>query len=346
MKRRIIICAIAAGLTIVAGCGSQPGVTAAPPTTQPKPVGPLVLAQFDRGVGAVHTGSAAPVWTDPDAVAALDGSAVFSVRSLNTDPSVPDAYSEHLVRLDPDTGEILSTWPLKAGTRPGAAGTLAIGAVSPAGRWVALTGEGHSSASATTELVVFDTAAGTDIHSFELTGDLRPEAFSVDGTFVFALDYRGDHYRVQTVELATGDQWDTGGRDKTFDREDMHGASVRGVLNADHTLLATLYRDPTNAEEPAFVHILDLQNAWAYCADLPTPFGTGPEDSDHIELTPADTVIVTTAASPRIAEIHIDEVHQPVSKPVTIDYRDASGPPVESASVSAPGFGHVIAALG
>ena len=90
----------------------------------------------------------------------------------------------------------------------------------------------------------------------------------------------------------------------------MHGTSVRGVLNADHTLLATLYRNPGDADEPAFVHILDLQNGWAYCADLPAPFGTGPEGSDHIELTPADTVIVSTntAAGSASPEIHIDEV--------------------------------------
>ncbi len=328
---------MAAGFTIVAGCGSQPGVTAAPPTTQPKPVGPLVLAQFDRGVGAIHQGSADPLWTDRDAVAALDGSAVFSVRYSDE--------NEQLARLDPDSGEVTSTWPLKANTRS----TLSIGAVSPAGRWVALTRRNEDivrHGSAATELVVFDTTKGTATHSLELTGDVRPEAFSVDGTLAFALDYRGDHYRVQTIDLASGEQWDTGGRDKTVEREDMHGASVRGVLNADHTLLATLYRDPTNAEDPAFVHILDLQNGWAYCADLPAPFGTGPEGSDHIELTPAGTVVVTTGASPRLAEIHIDEVHQPDSKPVTVDYRDASGPPDDYASVSVPGFGHVIAALG
>ena len=68
--------------------------------------------------------------------------------------------------------------------------------------------------------------------------------------------------------------------------------------------------------------------------------------AQDVELTPADTVIVTTAASPGIAEIHIDEVHQPDSNPVTVDSRDAPGPPGEPASVSPPGFGHVIAALG
>ncbi len=112
------------------------------------------------------------------------------------------------------------------------------------------------------------------------TGDLRPEAFSVDGQLVFALDYRGDHYRVQTIDLATGDRYDTSDRDKTLPPEDMNGAAVRGVLSADRTLLATLYRNPGDADEPAFVHVLDLQNGWSYCADLPPPFGTGAVGSD------------------------------------------------------------------
>jgi len=56
----------------------------------------------------------------------------------------------------------------------------------------------------------------------------------------------------------------------------MHGHPVHGVLSADHTLLATLYRDPSDDDEPAFVHVLDLSHGWSFCADLPAPFGTGP----------------------------------------------------------------------
>jgi hypothetical protein len=249
---------------------------------------------------------------------------------------------QDLVRLDPDTGDTIASWPLPSGT-------LSISAVSPGGNWVALTdrrpGYGAPQGRNATELVVFDRASGTETHRLELTGDLQPEAFSVDGQFVFALDYRGDHYRVQTIDLSNGERYDTSSRDKTVEREDMHGTSVRGVLSADRTLLATLYRNPGDAHEPAFVHILDLQNGWAYCADLPPPFGTGPEGSDHIELTPAGTVIVTTEPASRIAEIHIQEVHEPSDKPVTVDYRTAPTAASAPASASAPGFGHVIATL-
>ena len=39
----------------------------------------------------------------------------------------------------------------------------------------------------------------------------------------------------------------------------MTGHRVRGVLSEDRQLLATLYQDPGNAEEPAFVHVLGLR---------------------------------------------------------------------------------------
>jgi hypothetical protein len=331
----MITCVLAIGLAIVTGCGSQPGVSAAPPASRPAPAGPLLLAQFDNGVGAIAAGSTDPVWTDPDAVAALDGSAVFSVHH--------SPAGDELTRVDPDTGSAISSWPLPAGM-------VSISAVAPGGRWVALTdrqpGYGVPQGRASTELVVFDSRNGVENHRVALPGDVQPEAFSVDGKSVFVLAYHGDHYRVQTIELATGQQWDTSGRDKTVEREDMHGTTVRGVLNADHTLLATLYRNPGDAKEPAFVHILDLQNGWAYCADLPPPFGTGPVGTDRIELTPADTAIVSTTQGNRVAEIHIDEVHEPGVKPVTVDYRSGPVDPAEPASASAPGFGHVIATLG
>ena len=124
-------------------------------------------------------------------------------------------------------------------------------------------------------VVVFDTSTGTDAAPLTLTGDVQPEAFSIDGSLVFALNYVGDHYRVQTIELATGERYDTNDRDKV-PPEDMHGQAVHGVMSKDRTLLATLYRNPGDADEPAFVHVLDLQHGWSYCADLPAPFGTGP----------------------------------------------------------------------
>jgi hypothetical protein len=335
MTRRSTICLTAIALTLAAGCGTQPGVGAPPTTVEPAPTGPLVLAQFDRGVGAVPEGSDDPQWADPSAVAALDGSAVFSIRRST-------AGDEQLARLDPKTGDVTASWPLPAGM-------VSIGAVAPDGTRIALIDADpkytERAPRPKTRLAVFNTAMGAETRRLDLTGDVIPEAFSIDGRFLFVLENRGDHYGVQTLDLVTSDRYDTNTRDKDVLREVMYGTAVRGVLSADGTLLATLYRNPNGKGEPAFVHVLDLKNAWAYCADLVPPFGTGPEGSDRIELTSSGTVLVTALNAGRVAEIHIEEVHTPTSDPVTIRYRDETVTPSTSELGGPSGYGYVIATL-
>jgi hypothetical protein len=331
-RRTLAIGAAVAGVAMTGGCGSRSAAAGGSSVRPARTSIELTLAQFVDGVGAVSSGASEPAWHDPAAVSAADGSAVFSVRNNG---------STRLVRLDRRTGTVVSSWPLSS--------RLSISAVAPQGRWVALTnrtaGYRDTSAGGSTKVVVFDPDTGTEVHRLELNGNLRPEAFSVDGTLVFALDYRGDHYRVQTIELSTGERYDTSDRDKAVRPEDMHGSSVRGVMSADRTLLATLYRDPGNAEEPAFVHVLDLEHGWSYCADLPRPFGTGPPGSDVIELTPSHTVVVATTRSSQVAEISIEQVHTPGDTPVTVEFRRDTVALDSAAFRSITGFVHVIAAL-
>ena len=302
MKKRVIAgCALVLSVVAASGCGSEATKSSREPS-QPREV---VLAQFTKGVGAVVPGSKDPIWTDPAAVAAIDGSAVFSVRRQGTD---------RLVRLDRQTGAVVTSWKLKRGLSKRG---LSINAVVPAGRWVALTdrGRGRREGRRIHGLVVFDPRAGTESHRLTLPGNLAPEAFSVDGKLVFALDFRTDHYRVQTIEARHRAASSTPATaTRHLEPEDMEGSSVRGVISADHTLLATLYRNPGDAEEPAFVHVLDLEYGWSYCADLPEPFGTGPPGSDVIELTAANTVVVAVPRRACVAEIHIEQVHTPTDQ--------------------------------
>jgi hypothetical protein len=328
----LAVIAVVCGVVVAGGCASNDGSPATmKAVAADRAPEPAVLAQFDDGVGAVTAAARTPIWTDREAVAAADGSAVYSVRPAPT---------SRLARVDPRTGAVTSSWPLRA--------RLWVAAVAPGGRWVALTDHPGRYAgapqSATTEIAVIDAKAGREVHHLVLRGDLQPEAFSLDGTQVFALDYRGDHYRVQTIDLTTGDRFDTSDRDK-LPQEDMHGASVRGLLSADRTLLATLYRNPGNTDEPAFVHVLDLQHAWSYCADLPSPFGTGPVGTDVIELTHTDTVLVGTSPSARIAEIHIDAVHTPSDQPVPVAFRTGVLESRDAAYRGITGFAHVIATI-
>ncbi|HEV7526048.1 MAG TPA: hypothetical protein VGP92_13845 [Acidimicrobiia bacterium] len=334
-RHSITLGSVVLALTLGGACGANRNATAhtvkvadaAPPT------GRLLLAEFTHGIGAVSAGTPTPVWLDANAVAAADGSSVFSIHLDGA------GGNDSLVRLDPATGAVRSSWPL-------ADRGLSVSAVAPNGQWIAMTnrrtgyGDQHRS---TTTLVVFDTQLGKDTRRLELKGDVQPEAFSTDGAQVFALDYRGDHYRVQTIALDTQQRYDTSDRDKRLPPEDMHGQPVHGVMGADRTLLATLYRNPGNAKEPAFVHVLDLVHAYSYCADLPAPFGTGAPGTDAIELTSADTVVVAATEAARLAEIRIEDVHQLPDKPVRVSFRSGTISLPDAAFRSMAGFEFVIA---
>lgn len=334
MTRRALITVTASLLVaLVGGCDSSADTpTSVVHVVNPEVSGPLQLAAFADGVGAVATGRTDPVWHEPGAVAALDGSVVFSIRT-DVGNGAP-----RLVRLDPHTGDERDAWAVPAG--------LTIAAVAPAGTWIALTdrrpGYGAQGFAHTT-LAVFDTEAGEVSHLLNLTGDVQPEAFSTDGSRVFALQYFRGHYRVRTIAVDGTLVEDTFDRDKT-PAEDMHGHPIHGVLSADHTLLATLYRDPSSDDDPAFVHVLDLSSHWSFCVDLPAPFGTGPLDSDAIQLMPNDVVEVAATQANRVAAVDIDAVHNPLT-PVPVTYRDGTITPPPAEFTAIPGFEYVIGSL-
>ena len=335
--RALIIGTALLTLTAVGGCASsKPAATRAVKVVDPAPPGaPVLLAQFDTGVGAVSTTSPSPIWLEAGAVSAFDGSAVFSIRKGAV------GGVDQLVRLDAKSGEVAQTWPLPPGV-------VSISAVAPGGLWIALTNREAGYASqgrASTELVVFNPSTGMETYRHKLSGDVQPEAFSADGTLIFALNHFVDHYRVQTLFLKTGERYDTSDRDKGVPAEDMHGQAVHGVMSDDRSLLATLYRNPGDKAEPAFVHVLDLQHGWSYCADLPAPFGTNPTGSDLIELSPRDTVVVAATQAQRLAEIQIDAVLTPGNDPVPIAFRNGTITPIGAEFQSMPGFDYAIATL-
>ena len=81
--------------------------------------------------------------------------------------------------------------------------------------------------------------------------------------------------------------------------EEMHGEGRQAVLSPDREVLYTLYTHQPGHRHTrdliagrrgnvhAFVHVLHLNERWAYCLDLPGPFGTGPA-SGHAVAVSAD----------------------------------------------------------
>jgi hypothetical protein len=162
-------------------------------------------------------------------------------------------------------------------------------AVRPAGR-------------ARTSLLV---VANGEQRTYEFAGVLEPDAFTRDDTGLFVLEWlpatAPDHYRVRLLDLAAGTVGPLFTRDKApvppGAEEEMRGDGRQAVLSPDGQVLYTLYthqpghrhtRDllsgrPGNAH--AFVHVLHLTDRWAYCLDLPDPFGTGPAAGHALAVT-------------------------------------------------------------
>jgi hypothetical protein len=355
---------ILAALTLVgAGCGSDDpdaeaasdgteptASTASTDTTVPPDDGrPLALVLTDDGLSAVPVGTSTPRWSAPGGVAALDGSAVFAATK--------DDVDTELIRLDPRTGATRETWALQ--------GPLEVAAVAPGGRWVALVhrpdvdhyddGAGsHAKAPAkdadglSTRLLVFDGREGAVAYEHELDGDVLPEAFSSDGAKLFTLRFHPDHYRIETVDVATGAQDETLGRNKKGAGE-MHGSVVRAVMSQDGSIVSTLYRNPGDAEHPAFVHVLDVLNGWAHCADLPAPFGT---DGGTDQIFPSGYAVDVVhqdgdAKGAVVANINVDALHNPDPQtPIAVTVGEAADPPTLPDGVAeVDGYRHFITVI-
>ena len=110
------------------------------------------------------------------------------------------------------------------------------------------------------------------------------------------LDHRGATYRVDTLDLATGERYPTIDENKDV-VGDMAGQRVKGVLSADGQLLATLYQTPGAPEPGAFVHVLaprrlDLLRRPA------VGVRDGPDGSVVIERHGDDVVVISEHAEP------------------------------------------------
>jgi hypothetical protein len=161
----------------------------------------------------------------------------------------------------------------------------------------------------------------------DLPGNLEPEAFDTTGSYLYVLDYlpptAPDRYRVRTVQIATGAVETLLTRDKRpvpgGAEEEMRGEGRQAVFDGIRNLLFTLYthqpdhlhtRDliagvrPVAPHVHAFVHTLSLDARWAYCVDLPAPFGANPAAGHAIAMRPAGSrLAVVDAGSGAVALI-------------------------------------------
>ncbi|SNY29967.1 YncE family protein [Paractinoplanes atraurantiacus] len=166
-------------------------------------------------------------------------------------------------------------------------------------------------------LVVAD---GGRTRRFDLNGVVEPDAFTSDGTGLFVLEWlpasAPDRYRVRLLDLSTGRLDPLLTRNKVpvpaGAEEEMRGSGRQAVLSPDRLVLYTLYThqpdhqhtrnllNGTHNDVHAFVHVLHLSERWAFCLDLPDPFGHGAPEG-HALAADATHVAVFDAASGSVA---------------------------------------------
>jgi hypothetical protein len=314
-----------------AACGGTGGANTAGDRTDTRAIESsapsLALIQTTTGISAVDAGTDHVVWSAPAATAAPDGSAVFNTEGDGT-----------LAQLDPHTGAAVHSWPVPRGVAPVV--------ISPDGTFVVLSDrpiryDSETQPRPTTHLVVIGGISGAISHDLTVTGDVEPEAFSVDHNSVFVLDHRGDHYRVQTLDLETGERSDLIDRDKN-PSEDMRGRAVHSVMSSDRSQLATLYINPDNTVEPAFVHVLNLTGS-SYCVHLADEFANGPARSQSIERTADDHVVVRTPAIDRSARFSLVAIS--AGEEVKVATEPSSGTAVDAPYRAVDGFQALAAVL-
>jgi hypothetical protein len=148
---------------------------------------------------------------------------------------------------------------------------------------------------------------GKERKRFKLEGNFEPEAFSRDGDRLFLLDYlppkAPDVYRVRMLDLASGRIDPLSTRTKTLvpegAEEVMRGQGRHALHDPNRGMLFTLYTHlgdhqhtgellgvrPGAPNVHAFIHALHLQEGWAFCIDLPAPFGTGEAQGHTIAIS-------------------------------------------------------------
>lgn len=303
----------AAGL--LAACTPRSAVT---PEPVPRAPGTLLQVETTSGLAYVDTQGGRLVAGPLRGVSSWDGSLVA------TTTLVPESAGRRsrLSVLDADG---------RARVDVVLDGHLAPRVVSPTGDLVALVESAAAddavgvatpyrpAGRASTTIVVAGRAGET--HRVTVPGCVEPEAFAATGDVLFVLDYdpplAPEQYRVRMLYLASGTVQPMLTRDKSVvpaDAEErMRGVGRQAVHSSSAQLLFTLYTHQPDHEHTrdlisgarddaphvhAFVHSLSLDQSYAYCIDLPGPFGDGPAGSHAIAISARgrNPIVVDTGA--------------------------------------------------
>jgi DNA-binding beta-propeller fold protein YncE len=296
-RREILRLAGGMGVLAVLGACERDRGTTTPPVADS---GELLQVATDNGLAVLDTGAGKTVVAPGATVATGDRRRLVSVTA-------DGGATRITVRQATDAQTIAEAT---------ARGTLSPRALTADASLVALVegpdASAYRPAGRTSTTIVVVGATGEQ-HRVTLPGCVEPEAFSADRGTLFVLDYlppeKPDRYRVRALDLGSGTLNPLLTRVKAVvpagAEETMRGEGRQAVYDPGRALLYTLYthqadhehtRDLVGARDGkpdvhAFVHTLHLREGWAYCIDLPAPFGTGPADGHAIARSASGSMV-------------------------------------------------------
>jgi YVTN family beta-propeller protein len=254
--------------------------------------GDVLVLGTDDGPVALDAASGSVVLRSADAVPGPDGSLLFAAS--------PNGASTTLTTTDAASGAEVARTTVR--------GHLVVRVASLSAHAVALMAPLAPGIDAwtpvprtRTTIVVADPTGAREPRRYRLHGNYEPEAFSVDDSRLFLIQYLPAEapsvYRVTVLDLADGDVYPVFGRFKT-PPERMPGVRLRQVFDGRKDQLYTLYTNEPDAyaqgyggwggagSEVTFVHVLNLEDGWAYCAGLPRRFWGEPAEAQAMATSP------------------------------------------------------------
>jgi DNA-binding beta-propeller fold protein YncE len=208
----------------------------------------------DSGTGAIER-------TLPIGTPAPDWSRFYTITPLTG--------STRLNALDPGTGQTMAQASLPAGyALPNSSYIGPTGGISPNGRWLALTSQGHGTGGRVfTNFLVGSTSLVDAFKPARVDGDFSFDALSNDGQRLYVIQKMSDpnHYQVRLYDLGTNALSPYPVVDKQDPKEPMTGIRGDSAANPLGNYVFTVYA----RDSGPFIHALPLDQPFAFCVDLP-----------------------------------------------------------------------------
>lgn len=282
----------------------------------PSAGGPDILfLSSPRGVAIVDSGATAPSYKGRDAVPSRDWSTVVQ--------SVPRSKTTSIIAVDPSSGTERWTGAVSGYQR--------VKIVSETGdRVVAapVNERYYKDGRATTSLTVTGSAALHPRH-YQLDGNFEPEAFSTDGRSLFVISYlparAPTSYQVRRLDLDTGRVVGVYTPDAQLQTA-MGGTARVQVASPDGKRLYTLYTEEGGryGEGQAFIHVLNLDELWAHCIELPRGFEKSSEATAALAVAPdGERLYVGNSSTGAVAQIDTERLQ--VANTMTADLGTGGG---------------------